>query len=121
MDVFKDKPAKKEVNTITKMFNQKTIVKKEPSPEHREKTKPAAKTKSTKKVDFFANARAKAKSEEQTKPESLKKEAKEEVESLSDCDDPMENRQTPEKIKKKPSKVFENKSKPTKRVRENNH
>lgn len=117
MDIFKDKPAKKEVNTITKMFNQKTNVKKEPSPEHKEKTKPVAKTKSTKKVDFFANARAKAKSEEQTKPESLKKEVKEEVESLSDCDDPMENRQTPEKIKKKPSKMFENKSKPTKRTR----
>merc|ERR1712193_337453 len=91
MDIFKDKPAKKEVNTITKMFNQKTNVKKEPSPEHKEKTKPVAKTKSTKKVDFFANARAKAKSEEQTKPESLKKEVKEEVESLSDYDDPMDN------------------------------
>ena len=115
MDLFKAKPAKKEGNTLKNMFNQKTAIKKEHSPEQKKEVKPASKTKSTKRSDFFANARAKAKSEEQTKPKSPKKEPKEEADSLSDCDDPTENRQTPEKIKKKTSKVFENKSKPTKR------
>lgn len=117
MDLFKSKGGKKEGNSLKNMFNQKTTVKKVPVPEQKKEVKPADKTKSTRKADFFANARAKGKSEEKAKPKSPKKEAKEEPESLSDCDDPMENRQTPEKIKKKQSKVFENKSKPTRRSR----
>ncbi|CAG5094435.1 Oidioi.mRNA.OKI2018_I69.XSR.g13553.t2.cds [Oikopleura dioica] len=114
IDVFKNTGKKKE-NKLKDMLSQKTTVKKEPSSEPKKEAKPAAKPKTSKKTDFFANARAKGKAEQKVKEEP--KEPKEEAESISDCDDPMENRQTPPKAAKRASKVFETKSKPTKRTR----